>query len=156
MINELKNRFEYNQDTGKFIDIESNKESGWITDNGYRIIGFKGTKYRAHRLAWLIIYGEFPENDIDHINGNRDDNRISNLRSVTRSENLKNQKIRSDNSSGVIGVSWGRSNSKWHVRIKSDVKYLYLGSFFDFFEACCVRKSAEVFYGFHVNHGRAV
>jgi hypothetical protein len=157
MINKIKSRYKY--EDGRLINsVGRNKgrEAGILNDNGYRIVSIDSKRFRAHRIIWLLFNGEMPSSDIDHINGIRDDNRIENLRVVSRSENLKNQKIRSDNKSGVIGVSWGRSNGKWCVRIKSVSKYLYLGSYTDFFEACCVRKSAELRLGYHKNHGRVV
>ena len=118
----------------------------------YITVPLDGKEYRAHRLIWLMIYGEFP-NEIDHINGDGFDNRLSNLRNVDRSGNMKNAAKRVDNSSSVTGVSWASNRKKWRAYVSSDCKLvsLYWGD--DFFEACCRRKSAEVKFGFHPNHG---
>lgn len=121
--------------------------------SGYMRIMVLGKRYQSHRLAWLYIHGEWP-NEIDHINHIKDDNRISNLRNVTRKENLKNISISSRNKSGVVGVSWHRGSRKWQADIKVDKKTVYLGIFQDKFEAICARLSANTKYGFHENHGK--
>ena len=98
--------------------------------------------------------GQFPQNETDHINGEREDNRWDNLRSVDAGENSKNTKKRSDNTSGIQGVHWAKRNKHWHVYINEKGGRTNLCYTHDFFEACCVRKSAELEYGFHQNHGR--
>lgn len=108
-----------------------------------------------HRVVWEEANGPIPEGlDIDHINGDTRDNRLSNLRVVTHSDNLKNCKRRTDNKSGVTGVRWDKVRSKWAVQITSQGNKLALGRFDDWFEAVCARKSADNYYGFHENHGR--
>jgi len=87
--------------------------------------------YQAHRLAWLYIYGKFPEHYIDHINGNKSYNRISNLREATASENNRNSILRKDSTSKVKGVHWCNRQMKWVASIKVDNKSIYLGSFSD-------------------------
>lgn len=108
----------------------------------------------AHRIAWAVYYGEWPDS-IDHINGNRSDNRISNMRSVVAQDNSKNAAIRSDNTSGHIGVHWHTLAGKWAASIKGGGKMRHLGLFDDMAFAIAARKRAETKYGFHPNHGRA-
>lgn len=79
--------------------------AGSLNSEGYLLVWIDKINYKCHRLAWLYTYGCWPDN-IDHINGNRSDNRIENIRSVSAHENTKNQKIRSDNTSGFTGVSY--------------------------------------------------
>ncbi|NOD87414.1 MULTISPECIES: HNH endonuclease [unclassified Ruegeria] len=109
----------------------------------------------AHRAAWAIMYETWPDY-IDHINGDRSDNRILNLRNVTPSDNQKNQKRRLDNSSGVIGVSFHKHMRKWQAQICSHGKQHHLGVFNDKTAAIAARKAAEIEFGFHPNHGRVV
>ena len=101
------NHFSPNQVQHGHNKHRAGTEAGSIK-NGYKSITItyqcKRYKYYAHRLAWFIYYGEWPKNQIDHINGVRTDNRIKNLRSVTVSENRKNAKLRIDNKSGRVGV----------------------------------------------------
>lgn len=121
----------------------------------YREIGIAGKLYRAHRLAWLYTHGHFPPREIDHINGDGTDNRLCNLRSVTPSENQRNSRLRSDNSSGTSGVSWQRAARKWVAQIKVDSKSKHLGLFEDLDDAIAARKAAEIEHGFHQNHGES-
>jgi len=158
---ELKELLKYNQETGAFVWIKSlchkakiDAIAGSNHIAGYISIGIKGKLYLAHRLAWLYVVGVWPENQIDHINHIRDDNRLVNLREATNQENHKNQRLSKNNTSGVTGVSWNKRRYKWEVKIKTDEKYKGLGFFKDKFEAICARKSAENKHGYHANHGR--
>lgn len=121
--------------------------------NKYIQIGVMGRPYLAHRLAWLYVHGAWPENDIDHINGDGRDNRIKNLRSVTRLENLRNQRLRPNNKSGQTGVCWIKKSKKWKAAIKVSGKTIYLGLFNCYEDAVRVRLKAQKEYGFHENHG---
>lgn len=107
-----------------------------------------GKSMPAHRIIWEMVYGECPD-VIDHINGDKHDNRLVNLRNVDRAENMRNRKLNKRNKSGINGVST-RKDGKWLVVIRTK----YIGLFDNFFEACCARKSAEYKAGFHENHGR--
>jgi hypothetical protein len=98
--------------------------------------------------------GDFPEDQIDHINGVRSDNRWCNLRAVSRQENAKNKRTPSDNSSGVIGVCWDRREKKWRAEIQSGKVKHALGHFPEFSDAVAARKKAERDLEFHKNHGR--
>ncbi len=108
----------------------SGKNTGYVRKNGYLSLIVGGKEYSAGRLAWLLHYGIWPDGEIDHINGNRIDNRIFNLRIVTRSENAINKKnLQSNNTTGFKGV-WKRKNvDTWCAEICKDLKRMKLGSF---------------------------
>jgi hypothetical protein len=113
-IDDLKNLLTYNEATGVFIwrNLTGKssrgyvgKVAGGVNEHGYVRIKVRNIKYMAHRLAWAFTYGKFPDKELDHINGNRSDNRVANLREVDRSENLQNlRKARCDNALNVLGV----------------------------------------------------
>lgn len=126
------------------------------SDNGkgYRQGAIFSRVYFAHRVIWAIAHNEWPADQIDHINGVKNDNRIENLRAVTNQENHKNQKLSSNNTSGVTGVYWRPARRKWQVRIYVNGRLLHLGLYVNKDEAVAARKAAEVKYGFHENHGR--
>lgn len=130
---ELKSQLHYNPDTGIFSRIlnkrtrRKSNRAGFYSNEGYLCIGLKGKYYKLHRLAWLYVYGRFPENHIDHINGIRDDNRLSNLREATPRENTQNIKIYSNNTTGYIGVTYYKRNKKYAAQISNKGKNLYLG-----------------------------
>ena len=157
----LKEVLSYDPDTGIFtwlVDSRNGCKAGDIAGctegHGYIAIGVNRIIYKAHRIAFLYMTGAFPKDHVDHINGIKDDNRWLNLRDVTPADNQKNAKKRIDNTSGVTGVYWDKKRNKLKVQIRAGGEQLHLGSFDDFFEACCIRKSAEVRYGYHENHGR--
>lgn len=130
------------------------KEAFTAFQNGYLHGSIFDRLYLTHRVIWAICHGAWPLAQIDHINGDRRDNRIKNLRSVSHAENGKNQKLSLRNTSGVCGVSWHGSRKKWHSRIMLDGKELHIGYFTDKADAIAARKAAEAKYGFHPNHGR--
>lgn len=118
---------------------------------------YKGTVnnvyYLAHRVIWKMCHGDEPQN-IDHVNGIRTDNRLSNLRAASPSDNARNTKIRMDNSSGRIGIHWSATKGKWEAAIQSSGVRHHLGTFATKDEAISARRAAEVAHGFHPNHGR--
>ena len=97
------------------------------------VISIDGKRFLAHRLVWLMLYGAWPAQEIDHINGNPHDNRLANLREASHAENLRNTKLRADNSSGFKGVrrmkSRGKLRGRWIARIRKDGKETHLGCF---------------------------
>ena len=125
----------YDQTTGIFTWAVRRKggrglgmEAGARMSHGYISIGIDGNEYTAHRLAWLYIHGEWPLAYIDHINGNRSDNRIENLRDVSQTVNMQNVYApKSNNKSGYRGVSWHAQRGKYTARIKVEGRYLSLG-----------------------------
>jgi len=148
----------YNADTGSFVwlsGVKKGKKAGSKTVKGkYLSIGIDRHVYYAHRLAWLMYYGRFPDGQIDHINGNGLDNRIENLRDVSQKENLRNCRHQSNNTSGAMGVEWNPLNKNWRARIKVDGRTVSLGSYKSIEDAKKARKEAEATYGFHENHGQ--
>lgn len=130
------------------------KQAGSTASDGYVHIGLANKVYKAHRLAWLLMTGLWPKEQVDHINGNRSDNRWVNLRQVSNLENARNRSASRNNKSGVTGVYWDKQRSKWRARIKVGEKKIELGAFSDIREAERARKNAEVNFGFHPNHGR--
>lgn len=122
--------------------------------DGYRFGNLFNRPHRAHRVIWLLSTGEWPVDQIDHIDGNRANNRIVNLREVTNAQNGKNCARRSDNASGVTGISWAARDKKWVAQIRAEGKTECLGYFSDKNEAIAARHAAEVLLGFHPNHGR--
>lgn len=122
--------------------------------NGYVVFSLFKRLYKAHRVAWAIYYGEWPSDCIDHIDGNRSNNSIANLRVVPKRDNNKNMARKRDNTSGQTGVSRTKSGMRWRARIQANGKAKTLGSFATIEEAIAARKQAEAKYGFHVNHGR--
>jgi hypothetical protein len=125
-----------------------------INNYGYRFGTISGRPHLAHRVAWTITSGAWPDAEIDHINGVRTDNRITNLREADRRANARNVGRRLDNSSGCTGVQWHAHSKKWLARIKVNYRQFYLGTFERREDAIAARKAAEVKHGFHENHGR--
>lgn len=146
----LKELLHYDPEIGIFtrkITVANNAKKGDIvgclSQRGYLATGIDGIKYYLHRLAWLYVYGYFPEHGIDHINRIKTDNRICNLREVTQQCNLRNCKMPKTNTSGVKGVSWNKYTNKWVVQITINNKNKTLGSHKTFAEAVCVRLAVE-------------
>lgn len=158
---ELKLYLDYNEITGEFIrKIKTNNyikiwdiAGCFHKGSGYILIMVKGKTYPAHHLAWLYHYGYLPK-EIDHINGIRSDNRIENLREVSRQENCRNQKKYNTNTSGVTGVCYHKRDKLWGAYIAVNNEQIHLGYFKDISDAISIRKKAEIKYGFHHNHGR--
>ena len=157
----LKELFHYCPDTGDFTRLVSTNGrvkagdiAGCLNNYGYLRITIDWESYLNNRLAFLYMTGAFPRYNTDHINGIRDDNRWVNLRDVTQAENNRNMKKPNTNTSGITGVHWNKNNNNWRARIRAGGKHTDLGSYTDFFEACCARKSAELKYDYHPNHGR--
>lgn len=130
------------------------KEAGVLTHQGYRRIAFDGVSIATSHIAWMLAHGEWPSSFLDHINGDRSDNRPANLRVVVAQENARNQKARYDNTSGVVGVCWCKRKRKWVARITVNYHHKNLGAFLMKKDAIACRKAAEKKYGFHPNHGR--
>lgn len=109
--------------------------------------------FSEHRAIWTMVYGYWAK-EIDHINGDPQDNRLENLREVTHRENCLNGRRRSRNTSGANGVNWDASRNKWLVRIQTEKGAVNRGRFDSFDDAVAARKAAEAEYGYHENHGR--
>lgn len=155
--------FNYDPETGKLYwrvstswRVTVGDEAGSVHPNmGYVIVGLKCRHFVAHRIIWEMHNGPIPKGmQVDHINHIRYDNRLCNLRLVTQADNHKNMTRQSNNVSKIPGVYWDATRGKWHAQIKYQRKVYALGRFDDFFETCCARKSKELEFGFHPNHGR--
>jgi hypothetical protein len=131
----------------------SGKEAFFTTGAGNLKGRIFGRSFCAHRVAWLLHYGRWPSELIDHIDGNPENNKIGNLRDVSQSVNMRNMSVRSDSRSGVLGVRMTRSGT-WIARITAEGVNKTLGHFADFDQAVAVRKQAEKALGFNENHGR--
>lgn len=124
----------YDPESGEFRwkKKASQKRAGDLAGSqsgAYTQIGIDGVIYFAHRVAVLLMQGRWPAVEVDHINGNRHDNRWSNLREANRHENNQNLGMRSDNASGVKGVWWDKTKMKWISQIQSKGKRYSVGSF---------------------------
>jgi hypothetical protein len=138
----LRELLHYEPETGRFTWLVKRRghtragdEAGRIHENGYRMIKVSQVRYLAHRLAWFYVRGEWPANEIDHINRDRADNRIANLRTATHAENGQNRGARAGSKSGVKGVSWMSRLSLWEARITVNGKTKYLGTFAELADA---------------------
>lgn len=132
----LKELLHYDPETGIFTNltqrgkVKKGAVAGSKYSTGYICIEIYYKRYQAHRLAWLYVYGEFPANQIDHINEIKDDNRIVNLRSATNLENQHNvSSLQSNNTSGFRGVFWRKNRKKWKAIIYLNGRPKHLGHF---------------------------
>jgi len=155
----LKEILSYNPDTGIFTWIKSprpgwvNKVAGYLHET-YIDISINRKAYKAHRLAWLYIYGNFPDCEIDHVNLNRTDNRISNLRLATEEEQASNKSRYKNNKSGVKGVYKDSRYDKWIAVIYKDRRSYYIGSFELLEDAAeAIKIKREELHGAFCNHG---
>lgn len=139
---ELHYYLTYNPETGIFTNNIKRKRCnvgqkvGCINGKGYVNVVIQNKIYQAHRLAWLYVYGNIPST-LDHINGIRHDNKISNLRPATTQQNAHNTKLYSTNTSGIKSVTWNKLAKKWKVEMRVNGIKVFFGYFDDFFEACC-------------------
>lgn len=137
---QLRELLRYEPDTGRLFWKERPREmfkseqshAAWNTryagreaftatgNHGYRTGSVNNKMYTAHRVIWAIVYGDWPENQIDHANAIRTDNRISNLRDATQQENNRNLRLTKANTSGFKGVSWHAGTGKWRSSIKTN------------------------------------
>ena len=132
----LKEIYEYKPETGDFIQkvrmsmrVKAGDVAGAKSKAGYIYLSIDGRRYLAHRLAWAYVYGEMPNMSIDHINRNKSDNRIENLRIATSIQNSWNRNETKRSSSGFKGVFWDGHTNKWIARICINGKHKNLGRF---------------------------
>jgi len=127
--------------------------SGSTSYYGYIVISIDGKGYRAHRLAFLYMTDHIPPDDVDHINGVKDDNRFNNLRSCSRRQNIQNKRVQSNSKSGVKGVYWCKSARKWVTQIKNNGRIETAGSFDSIEEASiAIRAARERLHGEFAHH----
>jgi hypothetical protein len=137
----LKELLHYDKNTGLFM--KSGRKVGWVNEGGYIRIDLDRKKYYAHRLAWLYVHGSFPKFQIDHINGCKEDNKISNLRDVQDFENKQNRGGNKNNRSGYVGVYFDTSINRYRARIGINGKQRNLGSYETPWEAHEAYKKAK-------------
>lgn len=153
-LDRLRELLSYDPETGHFHwskprpFCSAGKYAGGLTPYGYVRINVEGRPYQAHRLAWFYVYGRWPLREIDHINGIRSDNRLSNLREATPSQNQANKGMRKDNTSGAKGVTWDKSRGKWLAAIHVNGKRQGLGRYQTIGEAAAAYEAAaEINFG---------
>jgi hypothetical protein len=154
----LRTILEYNPDTGIFLwrwrdDVSKQVNSrdagtvaGHVRKDLYVQILINRQACLAHRLAWLFVYGEWPPDQIDHIDGKKGNNRIKNLRLATNQENKRNSGLQKNNSTGFTGVLWRKRDRKFMAQIVVGGKYIYLGNHKTIAEAIAARREAEIEY----------
>lgn len=120
---------------------------------GYRKGHLLGRQVQAHRVVWALQTGQWPREQIDHINGDRSDLRFANLREVSPTENARNQRRSRLNTSGHTGVAFVKKTGKWAAYIRSDGRRVHLGFHDKLEDAASARRAAEVEHGYHANHG---
>lgn len=124
-----------------------------INSRGYHHGCIYHRNYVAHRVIWALHYGSWPSDFIDHLNGDRKDNRIVNLRVVSYAQNSRNMSVSTRNKSGVCGVYWSPKQGKWRAQIRVSGKCVELGSYVDIDEAAAARSKAKAHFGFTERHG---
>jgi hypothetical protein len=139
---DLQRILSYDPSTGVFTWINPtsnrvrlNDVAGCLGDDGYLKIQLMGNRYKSHRLAWLYCHGEFPEFELDHIDGVRVNNQLSNLRLATSKQNKENVKLKITNTTGYRGIHWDKSRQKWLAHITHNRKFHNLGRFNDINDA---------------------
>lgn len=151
----LRELLHYDPETGVFTwrvnrgrTAKAGSIAGFICKpQGYINTSVDGRTYKTHRLAWLHVYGEWPLQDIDHLNGVRTDNRIANLRDVSRSFNMQNRRTHSThNKAGVLGVSFHKKTKKWMAQITNNGRRITLGYY----------ETTDLAYAFYISAKRVL
>jgi len=149
----IKKLFHYDAESGMLLWRKGNnrnvkpwQEAKSSNGHGYYNVKIDGKSYLVHRLIWLYVYGNFPKEDIDHKNRIKNDNRLCNLRDVSRTDNCQNISLPNHNKSGHIGVSWFKSHNCWTVYVKVDKKNKWLGNYKNLDDAIAARKAGEKQY----------
>jgi hypothetical protein len=145
----------YDPITGRFVwrysirgHIKQGYEAGCLDQRGYWVLSLDGNHYLAHRVAWFWVYNEWPKGEIGHINLERSDNRIDNLRDVSHSINQHNGRPYKNNKSKLKGVTYLKAKKKWMAQIQRDKKHFYLGLYKTAQKAhCAYCRAAEKHYG---------
>ena len=171
-VEKLKELFDYDADSGELVWKQrdrakftsariwnswntryAGKKAGTSDSYGYIQVGMAGRLHLVHRCVWAIVTGKFPENEIDHIDGNRSNNRIANLREATHAQNSKNQGVRRNNASGYKGISLHKKTGKYRAQIGR----IHLGTFTSPQEAhAAYCEAANKLHGEFANHGNTI
>jgi hypothetical protein len=138
-------KWKWREDVGSRWNTRyAGKAAGCVQRVGYVLISINDRLYKAHRLAWLFVYGEWPPEQIDHIDCDKLNNRIANLRLATMQENQRNVGLQKNNTTGIKGVCWHKRDRKFQAEIKVGGKRLHLGTFDTLAEAIAARTTAEI------------
>ena len=161
---EVARLFTYDRETGVLYWRIKNRNSirrNYVAGSsrgakdGYRQVRIKGKKYLEHRIIMMLCFGHIPENaEIDHTNHVRNDNRLCNLRFVTRSENNRNKSVSSKSTTGVTGVYFYKRLQKYIARIRVNREFIHLGVFDTLEGAAEARRQADKEFNFNNNHGK--
>lgn len=150
----MKELFDYNPNTGVLVRRKSSggRKAGSATGtpnaHGHLVCSVDDSLFYVHRIAWAIHYGRYPQKGIDHINGNKQDNRIANLRLATQSENLMNACLHSNNTSGCRGVYFNKTERRWVAEISAYGRRYILGRFKDKDKAAVAyAEAANLYHG---------
>jgi hypothetical protein len=154
----LRNLFKYSngklfwkERPGRYV--KAGTQAGCVYNNGYCVVTINNKRYGLHRIIFMMHHGYFP-NEIDHIDGNKANNNIDNLRAATRQQNKNNTGIIVSNTSGYKNVSWNKKTQKWKVELRVNEKKKHLGIFKDLELADLVATMArEKYHGEYANHG---
>lgn len=153
----VRSVLDYDPSTGVFkwksfrsANAQEGFEAGATDAQGYRIISLDNRRYKAHRLAWLIMTGEMPDGDIDHIDMDRSNNRFANLRAASRSQNMANTRAKRGTLLGVKGVTWDKAKQRYAAQIQVGGKNKLIGRYLTVEEASAAynREAERVFGGF--------
>jgi hypothetical protein len=149
----LDDSLSYNPETGEFRwkkrpsnSVRMDRPAGAILKNGYRRLVVQNYQFYAHHAAWYLVHREWPDQMIDHANGDRADNRLANLRLATQAQQNYNMLPGSLNRSGVRGVCWHAKGGYWRAYITANRRQKFLGNFDNFNDAVAARKRAEETY----------
>jgi hypothetical protein len=159
LLSYIKSELRYVPETGELFWINSRpgvaagKRAGTTTSEGYNQVSVARRSLRSSRIAFVLMTGEWPSGEVDHITGNRADDRWSNLRDVPTQVNLRNRRRPANNSSGAIGVY--KSKNRWRATIADNGKLVNIGTFATVEEAAEARAQTAIRLGYHENHGRA-
>jgi HNH endonuclease/AP2 domain len=148
-IDVLKSLLRYDPETGLIYWIAKGKgkikkkAAGTLLHSGYLGICIGLKRWQAHRIAWALHHGDWPKDQVDHINGVKIDNRACNLREATNSQNGKNLKLSKANKTGIAGVCWNKKHQSYRAYIKVEHKAMYLGTYKNLDDAAKARRNAE-------------
>lgn len=157
---ELKSVLRFQPENGRFYwkvrrrGLVYGQEAGSFDAHGYGQLVINKVNYKEHHLVWLWMTGKLPDNQIDHLNHHRRDNRPHNLREATNAENHWNRPMQRNNTSGFVGVSFKKKIGLYEAYITHNAVRIPLGLFKDIDDAIEARKKANIEYGFHENHGK--